>query len=118
MEREGCDLQGAADRVGERFAGLMASFEANKSELPSWGPDLDVAARAFVKGLEMWVIGNCQWSLATQRYFGPQLDVVKRTRVVKLDRKREADEVERTLILQSQQAYTGLAAEEEGVINA
>lgn len=95
MTQESCDLQGAADRVGRRFADLIAGFEADKARLPSWGVDF----AAFVKGLETWVVGNCQWSLETQRYFGVHVEEVKRTRVVKLDRKRDVGMVGHKLIV-------------------
>lgn len=91
MANEKCSLQTAVDHVASRFAELMEAFRADKARLPSWGPDLDVAAQKYVHGMESWVIGSCQWSLLTQRYFGSRVEEVKCTRAVKLACARRAD---------------------------
>ncbi|KAH9915132.1 isoprenoid synthase domain-containing protein [Fomitopsis serialis] len=82
MESQHCDLQTAADHVGLRFKQLVDSFEADKLRLPSWGPQRDAIVAKFVMAMESWVVGNCEWSFDTPRYFGVQREEVRRTRVV------------------------------------
>ncbi|KZT64434.1 terpenoid synthase [Daedalea quercina L-15889] len=89
MKSKDCDLQTAADHVGVHFKQLMDSFQADKARLPSWGPEMDAVVAKFVMAAETWVVGNCEWSFETQRYFGVQREEIKRTRIVKLYPKRE-----------------------------
>lgn len=78
------DLQTASNQVGEHFQMLMNKFVEGKKNLPSWGAAVDTAVAGYVKAMEHWVIGNLVWSFKTPRYFGPQHDQVKRTRIVTL----------------------------------
>ncbi|TFY54399.1 hypothetical protein EVJ58_g8887 [Rhodofomes roseus] len=89
MKSKNCDLQTAADHVGEHFKQLMDDFQADKARLPSWGPQMDAVVAKFVMAMETWVVGNCEWSFETQRYFGVQREEIKRTRVVELYPKRD-----------------------------
>ncbi|EPT02352.1 hypothetical protein FOMPIDRAFT_1118553 [Fomitopsis schrenkii] len=84
MKSQQCDLQAAADHVGAHFKQLMESFQVDKARLPSWGPELDAVVAKYVMAMETWVVGNCEWSFETQRYFGVQREEVRRTLVVKL----------------------------------
>ena len=84
MKDKGVDLQTASDMVGEHFKRLMDRFVEGKGKLPSWGMEVDAAVAAYVRAMEHWVVGNLEWSFETQRYFGPQHQEVKRTRVVVL----------------------------------
>ena len=93
MKDKQCSLQEAADHVGTHFKQLMESFEADKARLPSWGPELDAVVAKYVMAMETWVVGNCDWSFETQRYFGPQHAEVKRTRLIML-RPQEVKESE------------------------
>ena len=45
---------------------------------------LIVAYSKYITGLEDWVVGNLDWSFATQRYFGKNHATVKETLVVDL----------------------------------
>ena len=92
MKDKQCSLQEAADHVGTHFKQLMESFEADKARLPSWGPELDAVVAKYVMAMETWVVGNCDWSFETQRYFGVQREEVKRTLVVKLYPKHEQND--------------------------
>ncbi|KZT07703.1 terpenoid synthase [Laetiporus sulphureus 93-53] len=89
MKAHNCDLQAAADMVGEHFKKLMDSFYADKAQIRSWGPEMDAVVAKFVMAMENWVIGNCEWSSETLRYFGPERHEIKRTRIVRLKPKRE-----------------------------
>ncbi|PCH42336.1 terpenoid synthase [Wolfiporia cocos MD-104 SS10] len=94
MNQNNWDLQTAVDHVGVHFKELMDSFMADKARLPSWGPKLDSAVSQFVMAMENWVVGNCEWSFETQRYFGTERAEIKRTRVVRLYPKREKEDEE------------------------
>ena len=84
MEANGFNLQEAADRAGVLFGDLVSRFIAERKKLPSWGPDLDRDVSRYVDAIGHWVVGNLCWSFETPRYFGPSLEDVKRTRIVKL----------------------------------
>ena len=84
MEANGFTLQEAADRAGVIFGDLMNRFVAERKKLPSWGPNLDRDIGRYVDAIGHWVVGNLCWSFETSRYFGPALEDVRRTRVVKL----------------------------------
>lgn len=88
IHNEGIDLQAAANKIGERFAGLVNTFSNGKAQLPSFklmpggydGIDEDVAK--FVRSLEQWVVGNLFWSFETPRYFGPEREEIAHSLVV------------------------------------
>jgi hypothetical protein len=69
----------------------MDDFVADKARLPSFGSALDVAVARYVNSMGQWVIGNLEWSFATQRYFGVNYAEIRRTRVVTLRPKEEPE---------------------------
>ena len=91
MRAKNISVQSAADLVGERFEDLMNRFIAVKKDLPSWGLSIDSAVAAYIAAMEHWVIGNLMWSFETQRYFGPQHEEIKRTRIVRLRPVEDSD---------------------------
>ena len=96
METKGFNLQEAADHAGVLFGDLTNRFVAERKKLPSWGPDLDRDINRYVDEIGHWVVGNLCWSFETPRYFGPALEDVKRTRIVKLrplKAKSKSDEI-------------------------
>ncbi|KAI0649321.1 terpenoid synthase [Trametes meyenii] len=94
MKDKNLDLQGAADYVGVHFKGLIDTFHAAKSTLPSWGPKIDDEVAQYAMAMQTWVIGNLNWSFETQRYFGHARHEIRRTRVVYLTPRRVLDESE------------------------
>lgn len=88
----GIDLQTASDIVGGYFENLMDLFVGGKKRLPSWGPATDKDVTLYVSAMEHWIIGNLEWSFNTQRYFGPMVAEIKRTRVVTLTPKEKTHE--------------------------
>ncbi|TFK50849.1 terpenoid synthase [Heliocybe sulcata] len=84
MQEQGLHLQEACDYVGRHFEELYYRFHSGRRSLPSWGTTVDKAVATFVEGLEIWVATNLEWSFLTQRYFGPSVADVKRTRFVTL----------------------------------
>ena len=85
------DIQAASDYVGIYFGQLMDRFVADKAHLPYFGSPVDTAVARYVDAMGQWVIGNLEWSFATQRYFGVDYAVVRRTRVVTLRPKEEVE---------------------------
>ncbi|KDQ10830.1 hypothetical protein BOTBODRAFT_147563 [Botryobasidium botryosum FD-172 SS1] len=77
-------LQRAVDHVGRRIESTFAAFVADKSQLPSWTPEIDRQVQAYVRGMESWVVGSIQWSFDSNRYFGKEHEEVKRTLCVRL----------------------------------
>ncbi|TFK49911.1 terpenoid synthase [Heliocybe sulcata] len=92
MNEKKCTLQEASDYTGVHFKNLVDTFMANKRRLRSWGPAVDRDVALYMVGMENWIIGNVEWSLVTQRYFGAEVEEVKRTRLVKLRPREEEDE--------------------------
>ncbi len=78
------DLQGAFDIAGCHFKTLMDRFASSKRNLPSWGVATDAAVSAYVMAMGHWVVGNLEWSFASQRYFGPEHAAIKESLVVSL----------------------------------
>ncbi|KZT12717.1 terpenoid synthase [Laetiporus sulphureus 93-53] len=87
MKAENCDLHTASDLSEEYFRKLMNDFQKDMAQLPSWGPVMDAIVTKFVMAMEYWVVESIHWSFETIRYFGPERDEVKRTRIVRLCRK-------------------------------
>ena len=54
------------------------------NELPSWGPEIDPIAKAYVQGFVDWVGGNYYWQFECKRYFGSAVKQVSETRMVAL----------------------------------
>ena len=101
MQYQNLSLQGAVDYVGELCKQTIDKFSTNKTELPSWGPEIDEMVARYVQGLQDWIVGyvcvsladlfiyplfpsSLHWSFQTQRYFGNEGSEVKKHRLVKL----------------------------------
>ncbi|KAK5652877.1 hypothetical protein OQA88_9543 [Cercophora sp. LCS_1] len=74
--------QAAADWIGKWSDGIVKDFLQCKSELPSWGSDVDLQVSRYVDALAQWVRGNDDWSFESQRYFGVVGGVVRRVREI------------------------------------
>lgn len=92
MKEKNCSLQEAADYIGLHFQQLVDTFVTNKRKLRSRGPSDDADIAKHIMGMENWMIGNLEWSLETQRYFGAEVSKVKRTRLVVLRPREEEDD--------------------------
>lgn len=62
----------------------MDQFLSDKAALPSFGPGVDADVKAYILGLEYWIIGNIHFSYEGPRYFGDDREEIRRTRVVRL----------------------------------
>ncbi|KZT29709.1 terpenoid synthase [Neolentinus lepideus HHB14362 ss-1] len=92
MNEKNMTLQEASDYIGVHFKTLVDTFMGNKQKLRSWGAAVDRDVAEYIKGMEKWIVGNVEWSLVTQRYFGAEVAEVKRTRLVKLRPREEEDD--------------------------
>lgn len=92
MKEKNLSLQRAVDFVGEMVFDCMRQFEVDKSNLPSWGPEIDLQVAEYVRGMESWVVGSFEWSFASERYFGREHLTIKRTREVTVWPREEAVE--------------------------
>ncbi|PPQ96121.1 hypothetical protein CVT26_004756 [Gymnopilus dilepis] len=84
MNQEGVDLQTAVDFVGSMCKQSIDRFVAERSQLPSWGSEIDRQVAIYVDGLADWIVGSLHWSFESERYFGKNGRNVKATRTVEL----------------------------------
>ncbi|KDR80261.1 hypothetical protein GALMADRAFT_62552 [Galerina marginata CBS 339.88] len=84
MNQEGVDLQTAVDFVGNMCKQSIDRFNEERTQIPSWGPDIDRDVAIYVDGLANWIVGSLHWSFESERYFGKTGREVKATRVVEL----------------------------------
>ncbi|KAL0569394.1 Alpha-muurolene synthase [Marasmius crinis-equi] len=84
MVHSNMTLQEAMERVGTMCADSIKRFNAERENLPSWGPEVDDMVQRYVQGLQDWIVGSLHWSFQTARYFGTDGETVKKTRRVKL----------------------------------
>jgi len=57
MEQQGMTLQEAVDFVGNLCKQSIDRFEAARSSLPSWSPEVDRNVQIYVEGLQDWIVG-------------------------------------------------------------
>ncbi|KIY47372.1 terpenoid synthase [Fistulina hepatica ATCC 64428] len=88
MNDRGLDLQSAVDFVGELCRQCIDRFVTERTQLPSWGPEIDRDVNVYVEGLASWIVGSLHWSFESERYFGKRGHDVKNTRIVTLSPRR------------------------------
>lgn len=89
MAHYGMDVQEAFNKVGELCSETMHTFAENLKLVPSFGDEqLDKDVQLYIRGLQDWISGSLHWSFKTERYFGKHGERVKRTRTIKLMKKR------------------------------
>jgi len=84
MNERGLGLQSAVDFVGEMCKSAIDRFKTERTNLPSWGLEIDRQVIIYVQGLADWIVGSLHWSFESTRYFGINGHKIKRTRVVEL----------------------------------
>lgn len=57
MKYHGHTLQSAVDYVGELCRGTIDDFNANRKNIPSWGPVVDDIVQRYIQGLQDWIVG-------------------------------------------------------------
>ena len=81
---KGLSMQEAIDQTAELYKSSANTIVACKSDMRSFGPEVDGMVRAYIGGLEQVVCGNNSWSLDTPRYFGDQREEVKCSGIYKI----------------------------------
>jgi len=84
MNEHHLSLQDAVDWIARYHMNFLNKFEQLRSELPSWGPDIDREVSKYIDSLGQGIRGVDDWSFESQRYFGPKALEIKRTRLVTL----------------------------------
>ncbi|KAH9022738.1 terpenoid synthase [Lactarius deliciosus] len=84
MKEEGLDLNGALDWFMKYNGEMFDKLLEQQRNLPSWGPDLDPDATAFVEGVARWMRGHDCWSFESHRYFGTEGPEIQKHRIVTL----------------------------------
>ena len=77
-------LQQVFDEAGHMIVERYHDFQRVRSELPSWGDEIDHQVNRFVDALASGIIANAVWSFETPRYFGQDRELIKRTRCLTL----------------------------------
>ncbi|XP_006463497.1 hypothetical protein AGABI2DRAFT_144791 [Agaricus bisporus var. bisporus H97] len=75
-------LESAMDYVGKLCSETMNNFERRKSQVPSWGPEIDDMVARYIQGLRNFTVGSLHWSFQTHHYFGDHGKIVKKQRLV------------------------------------
>ena len=78
------NIQQAMDRAGQMVIDRYADFQRVRSELASWGAEIDAQVEKFINGSAALIIGNAVWSFEAPKYFGAQREEIKRTRRITL----------------------------------
>jgi len=85
MVHHGMTLQEAFDQVGELCRETITTFEENLKRVPSFGSEeIDSEVQKYIRGLQDWIVGSLHWSFITERYFGKDGELVKKTRIIKI----------------------------------
>ena len=84
MKTWSMDIQAASDYIGNHYKMLVDDFLSSKTQLPSFGLDVNADVVRFIESVLHWAIGNLLWSFETPRYFGAARQEVQRTRLVYL----------------------------------
>lgn len=84
MRERNLTLQSAADAVGAEFSSMVSGFQAGKREIRSWGGTVDKGVQYYIGAMETWADGYLKWCFLSRRYFGSQIEEVKKTGVVYL----------------------------------
>lgn len=69
MNQKNIPVQEAMDIVGQEVQKRFQLYSLSKSQLPSWGTEVDKGVQAYATVLEDWTIGSIRWSLQSKRYF-------------------------------------------------
>ena len=82
IEDKKLDLQSAVDYAGDLCKNCIARFDEARSQLPSWGPEIDLEVKRYGQGLQDWIVGSLHWSFVSKRYFGLEGEAVKNHRTI------------------------------------
>ncbi|KAK0484297.1 terpenoid synthase [Armillaria luteobubalina] len=81
MSEQKCGLDAALLWVENLHWSTRNKFLTLWTEIPLWGPEIDVIASQYLHGLAHWVRSNESWSFESERYFGSNGEVVQQNRM-------------------------------------
>ncbi|KAG8900686.1 hypothetical protein FRC00_011755 [Tulasnella sp. 408] len=84
MNQKDIPVQEAMDIVGQEIQKRFQLYSLSKSQLPSWGTEVDKGVQAYATVLEDWTIGSIRWSLQSKRYFTKSAPYDPKTLEVKI----------------------------------
>ncbi|THU82317.1 terpenoid synthase [Dendrothele bispora CBS 962.96] len=85
MKSKGIDIQSTANFLAGYCEALTAQLLESRQILASrLDPVFNKDAVRVIDAFGDWVRGNDQWSFATERYFGKDNEIVKKTRIVEI----------------------------------
>ena len=92
MAAHDCDRQEAIGRAYEMWRETLEYFfRTVKTDVPSWGEEVDRDVAVYIQGLKDWIIANAEWSFETERYFGKEAKKIRETLQVELLPLRKRD---------------------------
>ncbi len=96
MREKGLNVQEAADFTGKEIMDYVDRFVEGQKKLPSFGKEVDENVQKYLFSIAQWYAGNLIWSFETPRYFGLELEEVKKSLVVNV--KEQGYDVDTELI--------------------
>ena len=67
MHEKRVDLQSAIDRLAEMLAQRVADYTYLKTQVPSFGPEVDSELQRYFQALEHYLRGNVEWCYLSRR---------------------------------------------------
>lgn len=84
MHQFDLDLQASIDFAGDKVKRCLDLYSATKLKLPSSGPKIDANVQKYLSVLENWTTAGFNWGSDSSRYFGKDVQEVRRTLRVRL----------------------------------
>ncbi|KIY61575.1 terpenoid synthase [Cylindrobasidium torrendii FP15055 ss-10] len=89
MQVHGMHVQDAIDWVAKKVTDRMAKYLKLSKEIFWDDRSLDTQVRIYISGMANWITGNQCWSFEGQRYFGKDVEKVRKERKVMLTNERK-----------------------------
>ncbi|KAJ0420838.1 pentalenene synthase [Aspergillus carlsbadensis] len=83
FRERGLTQQEAYGEVDKLIQKRLRDWHLAMHQLPFYGEELDIQVQKFIQACQEVAVGNLHWSFATERYFGKENNVIRRTRQVK-----------------------------------
>ena len=84
MNEKKISLQEAMDLIGTMTESHFRKYKEIKAQLPSFGPVNDAIVKDYIYGMDCWVAGEINYCFDIPKYFGKDLDRVRKNQIVDL----------------------------------
>nr|QDO73502.1 PeniA [Penicillium griseofulvum] len=84
LRERGMTQQEAYNETDKLIQKRLREWHLAVNQLPFYGEALDLQVQKFVQACQEVAVGNLHWSFATERYFGNQNNLIRKTRQVEL----------------------------------